>query len=183
LKTVKTGLAYGENTKPAEAALCDLGKLLGLEATRPDNSGPKKTGPDVLWRYTASKAGAALEAKTNKQAGSQYQKKDDIGQFHDHVAYLRKHFPGEQFFQCIVGPLLPVSDESNPPQELRIVPLVRIEQLYDFIGSSTDSDTPEVKAERWLLSMGLTWPQCFDSLSHSLASDLQRHHAQSEIVA
>ena len=189
LKGIKTGLAYGDNTKPAEAALCDLGKLLGLEATRPDSSGSQKTGPDVLWRYMLSKAGAALEAKTNKKAGSQYQKKDDIGQFHDHVAYLRKHFPDETFFQSIVGPLLPVSDESNPPEDLRIVPLegfqelaTRVEQMYDFIDSSTDSDPLEVKAERWLQSMGLTWPQCFDSLSHSLASDLQRNRGQSEIV-
>jgi hypothetical protein len=190
LKAVKAGLAYGDNTKPAEAALCDLGKLLGLEATRPDNSGPKKTGPDVLWRYTPSKAGVALEAKTNKKAGSQYQKKDDIGQFHDHVAYLRKHFPGEIFFQSIVGPLLLVSDESNPSDELRIVPLegfqdlaARVEQMYDFIDSSTDGDPPEVKAERWLQSMGLTWPQCFESLSYSLASDLKRRDVQFDIIA
>lgn len=190
LKAVKTGLAYGENTKPTEAALYDLGKLLGLEAMRPDNSRPKKTGPDVLWRYTPSKAGAALEAKTNKKSGSQYQKKDDIGQFHDHVAYLRKHFPGETFFQSIVGSLLPVSDESNPPEGLWIVPLegfqdlaARVEQMYDYIDSSTDSDPPEVKAERWLQSMGLAWPQCFDGLPHSLASDLQRGHEQSEVIS
>ncbi len=189
LKSVKTGLAYGDNTKPAEAALCDLGALLGLEATRPDNSGPKKTGPDVLWRYTPSRAGAALEAKTNKKTGSQYQKKDDIGQFHDHVAYLRKRFPGETFFQGIIGPLLPVSDECHPPEALRIVPLegfqdlaARVEQMYAHIESSTDSDPPEVKAERWLQFMGLAWPQCFDSLSHSLAADLQRHNEPPEIV-
>jgi hypothetical protein len=190
LNSVKTKLVYGENIKPTDAALCDLGKLLGLEATRPDNSGPKKTGPDVLWRYTPSKAGVALEAKTNKKSGSQYQKKDDIGQFHDHVAYLRKSFPGEAFFQSIVGPILPVSDESNPPDELRIVPLegfqelaARVEQMYDFIDSSTDGDTPEVKAERWLQSMGLAWPQCFDGLSYSLASDLRRAYGQSDIIA
>jgi hypothetical protein len=190
LNAVKTKLAYGENTKPTEAALCDLGKPLGLEATRPDNSGPTKTGPDVLWRYTPSKAGVALEAKTNKKPGSQYQKKDDIGQFHDHVAYLRKTFPRETFFQSIVGPLLPVSDESNPPDELRIVPLegfqdlaARVEQMYDLIDSSTDGDPPEVKAERWLQSMGLAWPLCFDSLSYSLACDLKRQDGESEIIA
>jgi hypothetical protein len=103
LNAMKTNLAYGENTKPAEAALCNLGKLWGLEATRPDNSGPTKTGPDVIWRYTPSKAGAALEAKTNKRAGSQYQKKDDIGQFHDHIAYLKKRFAGETFFTASSG--------------------------------------------------------------------------------
>ncbi len=121
---VKRDLIYGENTKAAEAALAELGRLLGLEATRPDNQpAPKKTGPDVLWRYTPSKSGVALEAKTNKKTDSQYQKKDDIGQFHDHLVYLKKKFPTETFFQAIVGRQLPVSDESNPTDELRIVPI------------------------------------------------------------
>ncbi len=171
--------------------MAELGKLLGLEATRPDNQpAPKKTGPDVLWRYTASKSGVALEAKTNKKTDSQYQKKDDIGQFHDHLVYLKKKFPAETFFEAIVGRQLPVSDESNPTDELRIVPLEsfqelvgRVEQMYNFIETSTDSDAPAVKAERWLQTLGLSWPQCFDSLPYSLANDLKKPDAQSEQIA
>jgi len=190
LSAVKRDLVYGENTKAAEAALAELGKLLGLEATRPDNqSGPKKTGPDVLWRYTPSKSGAALEAKTNKKTDSQYQKKDDIGQFHDNLVHLTKKFPTETFFQAIVGRQLPVSDESNPTDQLRIVPLDgfqelvgRVEQMYNFIETSTDSDPAAVKAERWLQTLGLSWPQCFDSLPFVLANDLKRADSQSEQV-
>jgi len=188
---VKRNLKYGENTKAAEEALAELGKLLGLEASRPDNQpAPKKTGPDVLWRYTRSKSGVALEAKTNKNADSQYQKKDDIGQFHDHLVYLKKQFPGETFFQAIVGQQQPVSMESNPTDELRIVPLEgfwelvgRVEQMYNFIETSTDSDAQPVKAERWLQTLGLSWPQCFDSLPFTLANDLKRADSQSEPIA
>lgn len=132
----------------------------------------------------------SIPSPTSTYRSSIAEKAADIGQFHDHVAYLTKHFPGETFFQSIVGPLLPVSDESNPPEGLWIAPLegfqdlaARVEQMYDYIDSSTDSDPPEVKAERWLQSMGLAWPQCFDSLPHSLASDLQRKHEQSEIIS
>jgi len=189
--TIKRNLKYGENTKPAEDALAELGKLLGLEASRPDNQpGPRKTGPDVLWRYASSKSGVALEAKTNKDADSQYQKKDDIGQFHDHLVYLRKQFPGEVFFQAIVGRQLPVSVESNPTDELRIVPLEgfvelvnRVEQMYNFIETSTDSDPLPVKAERWLQALGVSWPLCFDSLPFTLANDLKRADSQSEQIA
>jgi len=172
-------------------ALADLGKLMGLEASRPDNqTRPKKTGPDVLWWHAPSKFGVALEAKTNKKANSQYQKKDDIGQFHDHLVYLKNKFPAETFFQAIVGPLLRVSDESNPTDELRIVPLEgfqelagRVEQMYNFIETSTDSDALAVKAERWLQMLGLSWPQCFDGLPYTLAIDLKKPDAQSEEVA
>lgn len=181
LANIKRDMQYGDNTKSAEEALCELGRLLGLEASRPDNqSGRKKTGPDVLWRYGPSKSGVALEAKTNKKPDSQYQKKDDIGQFHDHVAYLKKKCPDEMFLQAIVGRLLPVSIESNPPDDLRIVPLEafhellgRIEQMYGFIESSKDSDATAVKAERWLQALGLSWPVCFESLSFKLATDLK----------
>ena len=187
---VKRNLKYGENTKPAEEALAELGKLLGLTATRPDNQPSKKTGPDVLWRYAPSKSGVALEAKTNKDADSQYQKKDDIGQFHDHLVYLRKQFPGEVFFQAIVGRQLPVSVESNPTDELRIVPLEgfvelvnRVEQMYNFIETSIDSDPLPVKAERWLQTLGLSWSQCFDSLPFTLANDLKKADNQAEQIA
>ena len=190
LDSVKRELAYGENTNAAEAALAELGKLLGLEATRPDKqAATPRTGPDVLWRYTPSKSGVALEAKTNKKMDSQYQKKDDIGQFHDHLVYLKKKFPAETFFQAIVGRLLRVSDESNPTDELRIVPLEgfqdlvgRVEQMYNFIETSTDSDTLAVKAERWLQMLGLSWPQCFDSLPYTLANDLKKSDVQSDHI-
>ncbi|MCU1303590.1 MAG: type restriction protein res subunit [Candidatus Sulfotelmatobacter sp.] len=190
LRVLKGGLVYGENTNSVEAALSELGRLLGLEASRPDNQpAPKGTGPDVLWRYTPSKSGVALEAKTKKKEGSQYQKKDDIGQFHDHLVYLRKHYKSETFFQAIVGRQLPVSGESNPTDELRIVPLEgfqelvgRVEQMYNFIGNSTDTDPVAVKAERWLETLGLSWPQCFDSLPYTLANDLKKPNLQPEQV-
>jgi hypothetical protein len=133
-----------------------------------------ETGPDVLWRHGPSKSGVVLEAKTNKKPGSQYQKRDDIGQFYDHLAFLRKKYPGESFFQAITGPMLPVSDESNPPDELRILPLEgfqelvgRVEEMFNFIESATDSDAAEVKVERWLQTLGLSWPQCFESLPYN----------------
>jgi hypothetical protein len=39
-----------------------------------------------------------------------------------------------------------------------------------------------VKAERWLQTLGLAWPQCFDSLPYTLATDLKKADAQSEQV-
>lgn len=82
-----------------------------------------------------------------------------------------------------------MSIESNPTDELRIVPLEgfqdlagRVEQMYNFIETSTDSDALPVKAERWLQMLGLSWPECFDSLPFALANDLKRVDSQSEQV-
>jgi len=181
LAKVKRDLVYGSDTKSTEAAFHDLGRLLGLSASRPDNTKPKKTGPDVLWRFVPAKAGVALELKTDKKTGSQYTKKEDIGQFHDHVQYLVKVHSGEEFLKVIVGRLLAVSCESHPPDDLRIIELEefqklasRVTELYEFINSSTDGDALSVRAQRWVEFLGLQWPKCMEGLAFSLASDLQR---------
>ena len=187
LAKMKTDLVYGEQTKPVEAALANLGRLLGLMPSRPDNDKPRKTGPDVVWRYIPSKTGVALEAKTDKKPKSQYQKADDIGQFHDHIQYLTKAYPEERFFKAIVGPMLPVSGQCHPPDDLRIVSLEefqelteRVRMMYDYIAASTDKDPLSVKAQRWLSYLGLEWPQCFEALPFSLATDLQRDETSAE---
>lgn len=190
LAKIKRDLVYGGDTKPAEAALADLGRLLGLTVSRPDNTKPKKTGPDVLWRFTHSRTGAALEAKTDKKAKSQYQKSDDIGQFHDHVQYLTKEYPDETFFKAIVGPTLPVARQCHPPEDLRVISLEefqklaeRIQSMYNYIAASTDRDPLPTLAQRWLSFLGLEWPQCFDALPYSLATDLQRDETSVDEVS
>jgi hypothetical protein len=181
LDNIIKDLKYGEPTDPtgpAEEALRTLGSLLGLDATRPDKE--EGTGPDVIWRHLPSKSGAALEAKTNKKETSQYQKKDDIGQFHDHANYLSQKHPGEAFRKVIVGRWLQVSSDCHPPEDLLIVPIEsfhslaeRVRNLYQFLLGPDTGETPEATAERWLSVLGLQWPACIDSLPSKLAVDLQ----------
>lgn len=189
LDSIKATLIYGDETKAAEAALADLGALLGLDASRPDNDEKPKTGPDVLWRSVSDKDGIALEAKTDKKPDSMYQKKEDIGQFHDHVGYLKKKHSKETFILAIVGRELPVSQESHPPADLRIIPIEglqelteRVRKMYEYIEASVDSDPLPVKAQRWLGYLGLTWPACVNALPYSLATDLQRKAVTGEVV-
>lgn len=185
IKQIAQNLTYGPDTNPTEQALCDLGGLLGLEPSRPERE--ERTGPDVLWRHVVSKSGVALEAKTNKQASSQYQKKGDIGQFYDHIAWLEKKFKGERFIKAIVGPKLRVSRDANPPEDLRIITLdqfieltARVQKLYAYVESTAHATDLEVCVERGLRDLGLTWPNCIESLESSLAIDLQTEEAQSE---
>lgn len=175
---IKESLKYDVDTNPVELALRELGILLGLESSRPDND--LHTGPDVFWRAPEHKAGAALEAKTKKQVPSQYQKKEDIAQFDDHVRWAQKKFPGENIFKAIVGRKLAVSKDANPPHDLHIIGLeqfVRLAELVgqfvDFVDSTAHSDDLEVCFERALRHYGLTWPNCVESLESYLAIDLQ----------
>jgi hypothetical protein len=182
LKEVKATLQYGPNTNAFEQALCDMGKLLGLESSRPEKE--SGTGPDVLWRSPEDKAGAAFEAKTNKKPTSQYQKKEDIAQFHDHVQWLEKTYPGYAFYKAIVGRKLRVSADANPPSDLRVIVLEQFEGLADrfgklleFIESMENPGDTAICIERGLRLFGLTWPNCVESLESSLAVDLKHSEA------
>lgn len=171
-------LSYGDKTNPVEEALRVLGTLIGLDSSRPDND--ESTGPDVKWHLPTMKSGVGLEAKTNKKPTSQYQKKDDIGQFHDHSEYLAKKHPDEDFRKVIVGRYLRVSADCHPPEDLRVIQLeafqdlaCRLKQLYQALTSSHANEPIEIVAERWLRELGLKWPSCIDSLPSKLAIDLQ----------
>ncbi len=123
----------------------------------------------------------ALEAKTNKRETSEYQKKDDIGQFYDHIAYLQEQHPDEEFRKIIVGRLLKVSSKCHPPNDLYIVALEqfqelaqRVKRLYQAIQEASSGEPTEIVADRWLAVLGLAWPSCIDGLQSSLAQDLQK---------
>src|SRR5262245_60719537 len=170
-------LVYGDQTNPVEEALRVLGTFLGVDSSRPDNDEGK--GPDVKWHLPV-KSRVALEAKTNKMPTSQYQKKDDIGQFHDHAEYLAKKHRDEDFRKVIVGRYLRVSADCHPPEDLRAIQLEgfrelagRVKELYQALIDSHSNEPIEVVAERWLRELGLKWPSCIDGLPSKLAVDLQ----------
>jgi hypothetical protein len=178
LVQIKKDLAYGPATNPVEEGLRRIGELVGLVATRPERE--VGTGPDVLWRSPEHKAGVAIEAKTNKKDSSEYRKKEDIGQFHDHVKWLEKELPEQMLYKVIAGKKYNVSKDANPPTDLRIVTLeqfhllaARIKELYEYVGSAAKTSDVEICVERGLESLGLKWPNCIDSLESWLAIDLK----------
>lgn len=178
LKRLKGDLAYGTKTNPVEQAIKEIGDYLGLESSRPEKD--FGTGPDVLWLLHEKRAGAAIEAKTNKKPQSQYQKKDDIGQFHDHIKWINNKFSDHAISNVIVGRKLSVSRDSNPPGDLRIVSLEqfhaladRIEEFYEYLQGATTGQDTAICAEYGLNSLGLSFPKCFESLESWLAIDLK----------
>jgi hypothetical protein len=178
LDDIAAALVNGPDTNRVEEALRGLGDLLGLESTRPDHD--VGTGPDVLWRVVPGKTGAGLEAKTNKAPTSQYQKKGDIGQFHDHVEWLRRAYPGEEFEYVIVGPALAVSRDANPPQALRVIGVeefaqlgLRLRSALEFVENVGSAVELPVRIQQALQHHGLIWPACIGGLVSHLAVDLK----------
>jgi hypothetical protein len=102
----------------AEAAVRELGDVLGYEATRPDND--HGTGPDVLWVDARNNECIAFELKTDKEQGSTYTK-DDIGQGHNHLGWIANQY---RHLRCLgllfVGPDLPISGKASPSTDMSL---------------------------------------------------------------
>jgi hypothetical protein len=194
LERVEGGLLYGEqHTAAAEEAVYQLGRLLGLSPSRPDTKSEDDTGPDVIWKAPPDACGeavptaAAFELKTGKESNSVYKKNEDVGQFHDHVQYLADYYPDDTFFLRIVGRLLSVAAEANPPEGLSVTPLEPLHDLAERVASLYRQLGPEriaggygekevtfaQRVQGWLERDGLAWPECVSALDATPIRDLQ----------
>jgi hypothetical protein len=175
--TVLTALTYGENTKLAESAFQLLGKLLGLESTRPDNE--LGTGPDNLWCGVGEVEAWGFDLKTGKEKTSEYTK-DEIGRAHLHAQWVtdQKKRVAQQK-HAIIGYELPVSNLASPSPQLEIISLDSFFELAKRVSKMLDSveagnkDNLESAFEGWLQHFGLVWPGCVLALPSRRAIDLK----------
>lgn len=105
-----------------EEAIRHLGILLGLASTRPDNE--EDTGPDNLWVFQDT--AFCIDAKTDKLTTSLYRKNDEIGQMADHKQWVADNTDASIIIPIFVGPEMPASSKSNPPDDLLIITRAKI---------------------------------------------------------
>lgn len=114
----------GSSAQVEEAIRC-LGQYLGLGATRPDKE--YGTGPDVLWMSDGGHA-ACIEVKTDKQSTSSY-RKEDVGQLHNHIQWVKDNHEVSQIVPAFVGPLLPPTKEASPSSDMKVIELGQFHEL------------------------------------------------------
>ena len=168
---IRENLRYGDKTKPAEESLRQLGLILALESSRPDNE--TSSGPDVLW--IGDKIGAAFELKTNNTSGEY--SKDDIRDCNDHSVWLENNHSDKHIHRFLVGKHHRVATIANPDDDLRVIEIDTILDLVDrldaAIASFGSSKVIPTFAQSVLEAYGLVWPHCVKSLPYKLAIDLQ----------
>ena len=120
------------SARQVEEALRCLGQYLGLDATRPDNE--FGMGPDVLWIGENGYA-VCMEVKTSKEETSLY-RKDNVGQLHNHVQWVKDNQQVSKIMPIFVGPLLSASDEASPSPDMRVVKLHEFEKLGQRLSSA-----------------------------------------------
>lgn len=117
LRTSLSAIA-GVDSNAAEAGVRHLGDLLGFVSTRPDND--EGTGPDVLWRDEVEQLQVGFELKTDKKSPATYFKKD-VSQGHDHLKWMEKNYPDDEFLGLVyVGPDGVVDAKANPSADMSL---------------------------------------------------------------
>ena len=152
----------GGSSAEVEAALRELGDLLGFDSSRPDND--LGLGPDVLWADPVNKNLIPFELKTDKTAASVISKKD-VGQGHQHQEWVSENYPdfhnlgliyvssagscdktaspSEDMFQCELGACSAIRD--------RVVSMIR--DIRGRLPLERLSRVREASCQdRWLLS-------------------------------
>ncbi|MEH2491404.1 DEAD/DEAH box helicase family protein [Bradyrhizobium sp. AZCC 2230] len=100
--------------KQCEEAVRAIGATLGFVSTRPCTDHGK--GPDNLWLDSHSKQMIAFELKTDKTVQSTLSK-DDVGQGHNHIEWLKTHYPNTKLHGLIfLTDAQKVSDKSDPSE-------------------------------------------------------------------
>ena len=165
------------NGSPAqvEEALRCLGQYLGLKSTRPDKE--YGTGPDVLWMSDDGQA-ACIEVKTDKQ-GTSFYRKEDVGQLHNHIQWVRDNNEVSQIVPAFVGPLLPTTKEASPSPDMKVIDLGKFHELSQrLIAALQDvaqSALPLSLEHDLLEAMGnrnLMYPEVFADLGGSFLEDI-----------
>jgi hypothetical protein len=119
-------LRSGGSTNQIEEAIRNLGVMLGLRSTRPDNE--EGTGPDNLWVHGS--VAFCIDAKTDKESTSVYQKKE-IGQMADHVQWVLRKADVTKVIPIFAGPAVAASVSANPPDELFVITREKLGELVD----------------------------------------------------
>jgi tetratricopeptide (TPR) repeat protein len=162
-----TALNGTAKSAPTEAALCALGRYLGLTATRPDHE--FRTGPDVLWDTLGGPA-LNLEVKSEK-TGSCYQK-DELGQLRDHIQWVRDRSESSEIYSAFVGPLLPPSQSANPDSEIMVIELSEFKTiaerlraaLQDICTQALPTALPQVVFDVFK-QRDLLWPELYERIN------------------
>ena len=90
-----------------------------------------------------------MEAKTDKQPNSPYSK-DQVGQLHNHVQWVKDNYDVAEIIPVFVGPLSPASDQASPSPDMRVAEL----RLFEELGQRLISALEDVTTRTMPLSLG-----------------------------
>lgn len=115
-----SNLSFGVSANKFEAALHEIGCLLGYICQRPDQK--YNVGPDNLLMEPATRQFFAIECKNEVLLTRDTINKEEVGQMNNHIAWFEENYPTDPHVLYIhVHPTNIVSNQANYNKEVRIM--------------------------------------------------------------
>lgn len=125
-------LAFGIDANVFEKALDDLGKLLGYQCQRPDNT--YRVGPDNLWMTPSNRYCFVIECKNEVLQSRNFISKEEVGQMNNHIGWFEKEYPMENnVFFIHIHMTNVVSYQANYNRDVRIMTPKNLDCFKDSV--------------------------------------------------
>lgn len=123
-------LSFGISSNKFEAAVCEIGMLLGFESQRPDLV--YKTGPDNLWAVGKNKY-FAFECKNEVLDTRNEISKSEIDQIHDHKAWFENHYNNSDCDYFFIHQTNKRADNANINFSAKVILPLALQDLKNHI--------------------------------------------------
>lgn len=125
-------LTFGVSSNKFEAAMMEIGKLLGYSSQRPDQE--FKVGPDNLWMEPINRQFFVIECKNEVLISRDTINKEEVGQMNNHIAWFEENYKGEMLVSYIhVHSTNRVSNQANYTRDVRIMTPEKLTIFKDHI--------------------------------------------------
>lgn len=132
VESLLRNLSFGVPASKFEAALHEIGQLLGYICQRPDQT--YKVGPDNLWMEPATRQFFAVECKNEVLQTRDTINKEEVGQMNNHIAWFEENYPTDHCVAYIhIHPTNTISNQANYNKEVHIMTPMKLDAFKKSI--------------------------------------------------
>lgn len=117
-KAISDNLTFGCSSSIFEAALKEVGEILGFESQRPDND--YKVGPDNLWCGVHNQY-IFFECKNEVKESRDSIKKSEAGQMNNHCAWFEEKYGDAEVCRVFVATTNILDSRANLTHEVKVM--------------------------------------------------------------
>lgn len=115
-----SNLTFGVSANKFEAAIKEVGQLIGFISERPDQT--FKVGPDNLWISPTDRKFFAIECKNEVLSTRKTISKEEVGQMNNHIGWFEEHYGADADVEFIhVHPVSVYSEKANYNKRVNVL--------------------------------------------------------------
>lgn len=150
IDTILSDLSFGIKSDKFEAALQEIGKLLGYISQRPDHQ--YNVGPDNLWIFPNGLNFIGFECKNEVLSTRKCISKEEVGQMNNHIGWFERTYGIDKSIKYIhIHQTNVVSDKANYTKEVSVITSRELTELKKnikgFIGEFSIYDLKSINED------------------------------------